>query len=76
MSIYCQFEHDVEKEKSIGNSLSKKSVKNFADLSTKILDGVLKLVGYTFILLLAVIIIFYLAFSIWFANIRDEQNAE
>lgn len=76
MSIYRQFEYDVEKEEPIGKSLSKKSIKKFADLSNKILDGVLKLVGYTFILLLAVIIIFYLAFSIWFGNIRDEQNAE
>lgn len=56
--------------------MSKKSIKQFTDLSHKILDGVLKLVGYTFILLLAVIIILYLAFSIWLGNIRDEQNAE
>jgi len=56
--------------------LSKKSIKQFTDLSNKILDGVLKLFGYTFILLLAVIIILYLAFSIWLGNIRDEQNAE
>lgn len=56
--------------------MSKKSIKQFTDLSNKILDGVLKLFGYTFILLLAVIIILYLAFSIWLGNIRDEQNAE
>lgn len=56
--------------------MSKKSIKQFTDLSHKILDGVLKLVGYTFILLLAVIIMLYLAFSIWLGNIRDEQNAE
>jgi len=56
--------------------LSKKSIKQFTDLSNKILDGVLKLFGYTFILLLAVIIMLYLAFSIWLGNIRDEQNAE
>lgn len=56
--------------------MSKKSIKQFTDLSHKILDGVLKLVGYTFILLLAVIIILYLAFSIWLGNIRDEKNAE
>ena len=56
--------------------MSKKSIKQFTDLSHKILDGVLKLFGYTFILLLAVIIILYLAFSIWLGNIRDEQNAE
>jgi len=56
--------------------LSKKSIKQFTDLSHKILDGFLKLFGYTFILLLAVIIILYLAFSIWLGNIRDEQNAE
>ena len=56
--------------------MSKKSIKQFTDLSHKILDGVLKLVGYTFILLLAVIIMLYLAFSIWLGNIRDEINAE
>ncbi|MEG2921277.1 MAG: hypothetical protein RR856_09430 [Acinetobacter sp.] len=56
--------------------MSKKSIKQFTDLANKILDGVLKLFGYTFILLLAVIIILYLAFSIWLGNIRDEQNAE
>lgn len=56
--------------------MSKKSIKQFTDLSNKILDGVLKLFGYTFILLLAVIIMLYLAFSIWLGNIRDEQNAE
>ena len=56
--------------------MSKKSIKQFTDLSHKILDGFLKLFGYTFILLLAVIIILYLAFSIWLGNIRDEQNAE
>ncbi|MNG51593.1 hypothetical protein D3C78_35650 [compost metagenome] len=56
--------------------MSKKSIKQFTDLSNKILDGVLKLFGYTFILLLAVIIILYFAFSIWLGNIRDEQNAE
>jgi len=56
--------------------LSKKSIKQFTDLSNKILDGVLKLVGYTFILLLAVIIMLYLAFSIWLGNIRDDNNAE
>ena len=56
--------------------MSKKSIKQFTDLSNKILDGVLKLFGYTFILVLAVIIILYLAFSIWLGNIRDEQNAE
>ena len=56
--------------------MSKKSIKQFTDLSHKILDGVLKLFGYTFILLLAVIIMLYLAFSIWLGNIRDEQNAE
>ena len=56
--------------------MSKKSIKQFTDLSHKILDGVLKLVGYTFILLLAVIIILYLAFSIWLGNIRDDKNAE
>lgn len=56
--------------------MSKKSIKQFTDLSNKILDGVLKLFGYTFILLLTVIIILYLAFSIWLGNIRDEQNAE
>ena len=56
--------------------MSKKSIKQFTDLSHKILDGVLKLFGYTFILLLAVIIMLYLAFSIWLGNIRDEKNAE
>ena len=56
--------------------MSKKSIKQFTDLSHKILDGVLKLVGYTFILLLAVIIMLYLAFSIWLGNIRDDNNAE
>lgn len=56
--------------------MSKKSIKQFTDLFHKILDGVLKLVGYTFILLLAVIIMLYLAFSIWLGNIRDEQNTE
>ena len=56
--------------------MSKKSIKQFTDLSHKILDGVLKLVGYTFILLLAVIIMLYLAFSIWLGNIRDDKNAE
>lgn len=56
--------------------MSKKSIKQFTDLSNKILDGVLKLFGYTFILLLTMIIILYLAFSIWLGNIRDEQNAE
>ena len=56
--------------------MSKKSIKLFTDLSHKILDGVLKLVGYTFILLLAVIIMLYLAFSIWLGNIRDDNNAE
>lgn len=56
--------------------MSKKSIKQFTDLSNKILDGVLKLFGYTFILLLTVIIMLYLAFSIWLGNIRDEQNAE
>ena len=56
--------------------MSKKSIKQFTDLSHKILDGVLKLVGYTFILLLAVIIMLYLAFSIWLRNIRDDKNAE
>ncbi|MBO6151643.1 MAG: hypothetical protein J6O15_03445 [Acinetobacter sp.] len=56
--------------------MSKKSIKQFTDLSNKILDGVLKLFGYTFILLLAVIIMLYLAFSIWLGNIRDEQNVE
>lgn len=56
--------------------MSKKSIKQFTDLSNKILDGVLKLFGYTFILLLAVIIILYLAFSIWLGNIRDDKNAE
>lgn len=56
--------------------MSKKSIKQFTDLSHKILDGVLKLFGYTFILLLTVIIMLYLAFSIWLGNIRDEQNAE
>lgn len=56
--------------------MSKKSIKQFTDLANKILDGVLKLFGYTFILLLAVIIMLYLAFSIWLGNIRDEQNAE
>lgn len=56
--------------------MSKKSIKQFTDLSNKILDGVLKLFGYTFILLLAVIIILYLAFSISFGNMRDEINAE
>ena len=56
--------------------MSKKSIKQFTDLSNKILDGVLKLFGYTFILVLAVIIILYLAFSIWLGNIRDEINAE
>ena len=76
LSIYRQFQYDVEKEKSIGNTLSNKSIKKFTDLSNKILDGVLKLVGYTLILLLAVIIVLYLAFSIWFGNIRDKQNAE
>ena len=56
--------------------MSKKSIKQFTDLSHKILDGVLKLFGYTFILVLAVIIILYLAFSIWLGNIRDDKNAE
>ena len=56
--------------------MSKKSIKQFTDLSHKILDGVLKLFGYTFILVLAVIIILYLAFSIWLGNIRDDNNAE
>ena len=56
--------------------MSKKSIKQFTDLANKILDGVLKLFGYTFILLLAVIIMLYLAFSIWLGNIRDEQNVE
>lgn len=51
-------------------------MKQFADLSNKILDGVLKLVGYTFILMLVVIISLYLAFSIWLGNMRDEKNAE
>ena len=56
--------------------MSKKSIKQFTDLSNKILDGVLKLFGYTFILLLTMIIILYLAFSIWLGNIRDDKNAE
>ena len=51
-------------------------MKQFADLSNKILDGVLKLVGYTLILMLVVIISLYLAFSIWLGNMRDEKNAE
>lgn len=76
LSIYRQFQYDVEKEKSIGNTLSNKSIKKFTDLSNKILDGMLKLLGYTLILLLAVIIVLYLAFSIWFGNIRDKQNTE
>lgn len=51
-------------------------MKQFADLSNKILAGVLKLVGYTFILMLVVIISLYLAFLIWLGNMRDKTNAE
>lgn len=42
----------------------------------KILNGILKLIGYMTVSILFIILILYLTLSIWLGNIRDESNEE
>lgn len=42
----------------------------------KILNGILKLISYMVVFILFVILILYLALSIWLGNIRDRANEE
>ncbi|CAB1210055.1 hypothetical protein [Acinetobacter bouvetii] len=56
--------------------MSKTHLDKIADISNQILNGILKLLGYTLVLVLVVLLILYISLMIWIGQIRDEQNAK
>lgn len=54
--------------------MSPKSIKKFTDFSHSILYGISRFLGYTAIFMIAMILMLYLALSIWLGNIRDHAN--